>query len=376
MRHAFTSFVCALVLAPLLAAAQDPSSDVTTYKLTGTRIAFGQDIRVERDEEVSDAVVAIGGSVTVDGRVRDGIVVVGGNLTLGATSDVRGDIVLVGGQLTRDPAARQSGSVSYVSFGEWSRRTTGWFPRFDFGEVGRWLSLAGTLARVSLLGVLMALLLIVARGAGGRGGRAAAAAPRRAARGGGGGGGGGAGPPPRGARGGGRRAGRRRGARGRGARVGRAAASEPVRAALVGLAAEIFFVPFLVVASIAMAVTIVGIPFVALLVPIALVVALFAMVLGYTALACRIGEWIEDRLGWQPGNAFVATAMGFAAIIAPTLAARLLGVAPDPVRLMAFGLLLAGLAVEFVVWTIGLGAAIITGLGRWHTVPPPIVVQS
>ena len=349
MRHAFTSFVCALVLAPLLAAAQDPSSDVTTYKLTGTRIAFGQDIRVERDEEVSDAVVAIGGSVTVDGRVRDGIVVVGGNLTLGATSDVRGDIVLVGGQLTRDPAARQSGSVSYVSFGEWSRRTTGWFPRFDFGEVGRWLSLAGTLARVSLLGVLMALLLIVARGPRGPRGGAAPAPPRRAPRGGGGGG---------------------------GARVGRAAASEPVRAALVGLAAEIFFVPFLVVASIAMAVTIVGIPFVALLVPIALVVALFAMVLGYTALACRIGEWIEDRLGWQPGNAFVATAMGFAAIIAPTLAARLLGVAPDPVRLMAFGLLLAGLAVEFVVWTIGLGAAIITGLGRWHTVPPPIVVQS
>ena len=26
-------------------------------------------------------------------------------------------------------------------------------------------------------------------------------------------------------------------------------------------------------------------------------------------------------------------------------------------------------------WTIGLGAAIITGLGRWYTVPPPIIVQ-
>ena len=214
-----------------------------------------------------------------------------------------------------------------------------------------------------------------ARGGGGGGGPARAP-PRAAPPAGGGGGRRGAGPPPRGGGGGGRWAGGVWGGGGRGPRVGRAAASEPVRAALVGLAAEIFFVPFLVVASIAMAVTIVGIPFVALLVPIALVVALFAMVLGYTALACRIGEWIEDRLGWQPGNAFVATAMGFAAIIAPTLAARLLGVAPDPVRLMAFGLLLAGLAVEFVVWTIGLGAAIITGLGRWHTVPPPIVVQS
>ena len=83
----------------------------------------------------------------------------------------------------------------------------------------------------------------------------------------------------------------------------------------------------------------------------------------------------RSRLGWRPGNAFAATALGFAAIIGPTLAARLLGVTPGPVRMMAFGLLLAGLTVEFVVWTIGLGAAILTGLGRWHTAPPPIVVQ-
>ena len=31
-----------------------------------------------------------------------------------------------------------------------------------------------------------------------------------------------------------------------------------------------------------------------------------------------------------------------------------------------------GLTVEFIAWTTGLGAAIITGLGRWYTVPPPI----
>jgi len=43
------------------AQAQDP----TTYRLTGTRIAFGQDIRVERDEEVSEAVVVVGGSATI-----------------------------------------------------------------------------------------------------------------------------------------------------------------------------------------------------------------------------------------------------------------------------------------------------------------------
>ena len=78
----------------------------------------------------------------------------------------------------------------------------------------------------------------------------------------------------------------------------------------------------LIAASIGLAITIIGIPFVALLVPMAIVIAVFAFVLGFTALACRIGEWIEDRLGWQPGNAFVATAIGFRADLAPTLLAR------------------------------------------------------
>ena len=38
----------------------------------------------------------------------------------------------------------------------------------------------------------------------------------------------------------------------------------------------------------------------------------------------------------------------------------------------AVGLLVTGLLVEFTAWTIGLGATLLTGFGRWHTVPPPI----
>jgi len=320
MRKALLTIVLAGFAAQVTAAAQ--GGDTSTYRLTGTRVAIGQDVHVERDEEVTDAAVVIGGSLVVDGRVRDGIVVVGGDLRLTRTADVRGDIVLVGGQLLREEGARHLGSVNYISFGEWSRRTFGWLPTFQFGDFGRWLSLAGTFARVSLLAVLMAMVLIVARPAV--------------------------------------------------ARSGRAAVAEPARAGLIGLAAEIFFVPFLIAASIGLAITIVGLPFVALLVPIAIVVAIFALVLGFTALACRLGEWIEDRLGWQPGNAFLATAIGFVLIMAPTLAARLIGVGPEFLQPFAFGLLVFGLAVEFLAWTVGLGAAILTGLGRWHTVPPPI----
>lgn len=321
MRKAFLTTIIAVgVLVQASSSAQSP--DTTTYRLTGTRIALGQDIRIERDEEVTDAAIVVGGSLNVDGRVRDGVVVVGGNLHLSSTADVRGDVVLVGGTLTRDPGARLTGGVNYISFGDWSRRHFAWLPTVRFGEFGRWVSLAGTLARVSVLAVLMAMMLIVAR------------APV--------------------------------------ARVGRAALAEPLRAFVVGLAAEIFFVPLLVAAAIGLAITIIGIPFVAILVPIAIVVAMFAFVLGFTALACRIGEWIEDRLGWQPGNAFVATAIGFVVLLAPSLLARFVDVASFGVAPLAFMLTTIGLAVEFIAWTMGVGAAIITGLGRWYTVPPPI----
>ncbi len=323
MRKALLTIAAIGLLGQGYAFAQTP--EATTYRLTGTRIAFGQDIRIERDEEVTDAAIVVGGSLDIEGRVRDGVVVVGGNLHLASTADVRGDIVLVGGTITRDPGAQLSGGINYVSFGEWSRRNFGWWPSVRFGEVGRWLSFAGTVARVSVLGVLMAMMLIVAR------------APV--------------------------------------ARVGRAALAEPLRALVIGLAAEIFFVPLLVAASIGLALTIIGIPFVAVLVPIAIVIAVFAFVLGFTALACRVGEWIEDRLGWQPGNAFVATAIGFFVLLTPTMLARIVDVSSIGVTPITFLLVTIGLTVEFLAWTMGLGAAIITGLGRWYTVPPPITAQ-
>ena len=321
-----TSLAVCLMSVALGLAVQAPAfaqtPDSTTYRLTGSRIAVGQDVRIERDEEVRDAVVVLGGSATIDGRVRDGVVVVGGNLHLSSTADVRGEVVLVGGQLTRDNGSRLVGDVSYVSFGEWSRRNFGFWPTIRFGEMGRWLSLAGTMARISVLALLMAVMLVVAR------------APV--------------------------------------ARVGRAAVAEPLRALLIGLAAEIFFIPVLIAASIGLALTIIGIPFVAVLVPIAIVMAVFAFVLGFTALACRLGEWIEDRLGWQPGNAFVATAIGFFILLTPTLLARFINIASASMAPLTFGLVTIGLTVEFVAWTIGLGGAIMTGLGRWYTVPPPI----
>ena len=295
-----------------------------TYKLTGTRVAIGQDVHVAADEEILDGVAVVGGSLRVEGRVREGAVVVGGDVHLLPTAVVQGDLVLVGGTLIRDPGSRVTGGVSYVSVGDWSRSVGlfNWWPRLALGNASRWISLGATVFRVALLAVLMVLVLLVAR------------APV--------------------------------------ARVGRAAAAEPVRAAIVGLAAEVLFLPLVLIVSIALGITIIGLPFVFLLVPLAFLLALVALLLGYTALACRLGEWIEDRLGWRPRSAYLATAMGMVLIVAPTLLARMLGVAPEPLRLAAFAVLTAGVVAEFLVWTIGLGATLMTGFGRWNTQPPPL----
>lgn len=293
------------------------------YRTTGTRIAIGRNIHVPVDEEVNDAVVVVGGSLRVDGRVRDGVVVVGGNLDVGARSDVRGEVVVVGGRINREAGAQIRGRVSDISFGEWSTWTLGGLslPVVDFGDFGRWLTLFGTFFRIACLVLLMWLVILIAR------------APV--------------------------------------ARIGRSAAAQPGRAFALGLVAAILFVPALIIGSIALIITIIGIPLVAILLPLAVLAGFVALMLGFTALACRLGEWVEDRLGWRADSALLATTIGLLLILGPTIVARLLNVVPAPLQLAGWGLLMIGIMIEFVVWTTGLGATLMTGFGRWSTAPPP-----
>ena len=146
----------------------------------------------------------------------------------------------------------------------------------------------------------------------------------------------------------------------------------PLASGFVGLASEIFMVPVFVVIAAGLVLTIIGIPLVAVLLPVAFFAAFVTMVLGFTAIACRIGEWVEDRLGWRGKSAFLASAIGLTLIVAPTVLSRMISVAPEPLRITAFGLLIAGVLIEFIIWTIGLGATLMTGFGRWSTAPPPV----
>ena len=121
-----------------------------------------------------------------------------------------------------------------------------------------------------------------------------------------------------------------------------------------------------------MAVTIVGLPFVAVVIPLAVVAMCAAMLLGFTSLSHTLGQAIGRRAGWATDTAVWAGVLGMAVIVLPTILSRLVGLAPDSARVITMVLLGVGTAVEYVAWTIGLGAAVMTGLGKWAVLPPPL----
>lgn len=306
----------------------NPAPPVVTstpvFRRTGARLAVAKPIVVAADEEVRDGIFSLGGDVRVEGRVRDEIVVVGGRLELTPTADVRGDITLVGGELVSAPGARHAGAVHHAVGGDWPRWS--WpalsWSWFDPGGAARWVSLAATLGRVALLAVAVFVMTLLASG--------------------------------------------------RVARIGDAAAATPLRAGLTGLATQVLFVPALVVVAVVMAVTIVGLPFIALVLPLAVLTMCAAMLLGFTGLARRLGLALGARFGWGGSAAAGAALLGLTAIVLPTVLSRLVGVAPGLLSPVTWSLLAIGTAIEYVAWTVGLGAAVLTGLGRWAVVPPPV----
>ncbi len=309
---------------PIVFDRPSPADAERVYRRTGARLAVGKSIVIAEDEDVTEAVLALGGSVRVDGRVRDELVVIGGSLELTPTAEVRGDITVIGGQVTIAPGARHTGELHHGmarGFPGWAWPSVGW-SWIGLGGAARWFSLAGTLTRVVLLGVAVALLTWAARG--------------------------------------------------RVTRIGAVATATPVRAGLIGLATQVLFIPALVVLAIVMAVTIVGLPFVAVVIPLAVVAMCAAMLLGFTSLAHTLGQAIGRRAGWATDTAVWAGVLGMAVIVLPTILSRLVGLAPDSARVITMVLLGVGTAVEYVAWTIGLGAAVMTGLGKWAVVPPPL----
>ena len=77
----------------------------------GGIIKFGETISVLEGEQVDGPVVAIGGSVKVDGAVNGPVVSIGGSTELGPHSEVNGPAVSIGGKTLRSTGSRIDGPI-------------------------------------------------------------------------------------------------------------------------------------------------------------------------------------------------------------------------------------------------------------------------
>jgi hypothetical protein len=305
------------------AVAPEPPTPSRSSQREGDIVRIGGGaVNVAENERVQGDVVSIGGSVNIDGEVTGDVVAVVGGLTLGPHAVVRGDVTAVGGPFKRDPQAQVFGQVNDVGIGPNGQTVPPYRinPRTIFGSFGARLgSLTTTVARV-LLFILFALIVT--------------AVGRRPLE-----------------------------------QIATRIAAEPLRAGLVGLLAQILFVPVLVVTILALVISIIGIPLL-ILVPFAIILVGVVMLVGFTAAAYIAGGWSLGRFGRTERSPFLTVALGVVVIAALTLLGKLFSLAAG---LFGVPLSIVGYLVEYLAWTIGFGAAILAWINlRRHPALPPM----
>ena len=291
---------------------------------SGDRVRVGAGIRVAEGELIEGDVVAVGGSVHIDGTVEGDVVAVGGGVHLGSNAVVDGDVTSVGGTIDREPGAVIHGTVDEVAFGAphiaWG---ADWGPGPFFAGV---TGLIGTIVWITILLLLVCLAYLFAR----------------------------------------------RPIERMEYRVGTSA----WKAALVGLVAQLLFIPALVLTCVVLAISIIGIPFL-LLVPFAVLALVIGALLGFTAVAKRLGHTAEDRFGWRHANPYLSIVIGVGLIMMTSFFGNALGVVGGPLKVFGAVLTILGIIAQYVAWTIGLGVLLLTRFGtryRWSDgeTPEPV----
>jgi hypothetical protein len=310
--------------------AREPFPDRSYQRHTEGRVRIGGDIRIEEDEQVDGPVVAVLGSVYINGRVSDAVVAVGGGVTLGPRAEIRGDVTSVGGGVSRDPNAAVSGQINSVQFQvpHISVRPIDWWP---FSVPAVWdrqpwhgFRLMGTLLRIALFALLAVLVTLLLPGSVGR--------------------------------------------------IRDTVRYEPWKCALAGLFAQLLFVPLLIIGIVVLVISIVGIPLL-VLVPFAVLAFFLALLLGFAGAASAFGGAVADRSTRTLPAALSLLVVGLALVWGLTVIGRVVSLAGGPVTWVAAMFLVAGFLVEYAAWTMGLGGALLTRFGRngrgWTPVTPP-----
>jgi len=277
---------------------------------SGAKVRVGGSVNVDENEIVRDAVVAVGGSVRVDGQVDDDVVAIGGSVRLGPRAVVNGSVTAVGGEIDRAPGAVVHGEMTEVRVpmnpvALFAGMPVHWFGKEMFSS---WFRFIATLLRIGLLMLVALIAVLVAR------------TPVD--------------------------------------RIAHRAGEDPWLSGMIGLLAQVLLIPVLVITMVVLAISIIGIPLL-VLVPFALIALLFGVVLGLAGVARRIGTW---AVGPDRGP-LVATAVGVILITALALLTRLTWLVPTHVAPIALLLGVVAFFVEYAAWTVGLGALLLTRFG-------------
>lgn len=285
---------------------------------TGDVVAIGGSITVE-GEVMGDA-VTVGGSERVDGLVTGSVVSVGGSIHLGPHARVLQDVVSVGGSVEREPGAEILGQVTEVSL--WQGMTGNWF-----GNWGGWRwnvdrtpssYFDGALLRFLRAMVFVFVLILI--------GALAAVIARHPLE-----------------------------------RMSAAAGAEPWKAGVVGLLAVVLFVPAILIVLVLLAVSIIGIPLL-LLWPFAVLACIFAAFFGYLSAAHSLARWAEGRFGWRLAGPVPTVVLGLFLLHGSWLMARLVDVVDSSRDIGGFlriMLLLFWMLVNLSAAFVGIGAVLL-----------------
>jgi hypothetical protein len=309
----------ALLFAASPAAAQDP--DVQWHRIRdhgdGVHLRVLRSYNLPEGETASEPIVVIGGSARIDGHAEDNVVVLGGTLRLGPKAVVDGDVVAVGGEIEKDPGAVVRGTID-----EAAARVPGvvFDPEWPEWSWQGWtyLAVGGTVVRMFFFLLVATLLTVVAPGW-----------------------------------------------------IGSMSRRPAASSGLLGLAVQICFVPALLVVVIALIVSIVGIPLLAAL-PFVLAALGLVWIAGFTGVAVRVGAALRGRSHAEADASVTDLLLGFTVIAAMTVAGHLLALGLGWFSPMTWPIRAAGLTIEYVAWTIGLGAAISSLFAASRVTPPPV----
>ncbi len=302
----------------------------------GAHLLIWEDYELPEGSTTTENVVVLGGNATINGHVESDVVVLGGSLRLGPKAVIDGDLSLVGGDLSRDPAAQVDGDVhvTHVSI-PWS---WGWAWGWPIGvpTFGRtwWqgAALAFTIGRFVVI-LLLSMILV-------------AVSPRWTAS------------------------------------IASRLVTAPGVSVVAGFAGEILFAPALICLAVALIITIVGIP---LLAALPVLVALFGLtwVAGYAVVAGLLGARLRGTDWYVHGIRTIDVFIGSCILSCVTVVGQVLMLSSGwlaPVAVMVRG---TGWMIEYVAWTVALGAALLAWLrpagfnpGSIPPVVPPLPTPS